>query len=475
MRATRNRHAKIVYWALLLLLAFTAPSPSFSAKESSGGGPVVYVVPVREDIMPPLVYLIRRGVKDAMKAKAEVLILDMDTNGGRVDTTEEIIEIISQFKGTTVTFVNRKAYSAGAFISFATQKIFMAPQSVIGAAAPIMMSPGGTGASEMPDTMEVKATSAVSALVRAHAEKNGHNPEVADAMVKKSRELKIGDTVLNQKGEILTLTNVEAEREYDDKKLLSAGTVSSIKEITKTLGLISPKVVTVAPSGTEKLGIWLNAISPILLMIGIVGIYIEFKTPGFGLPGIVGTCAFLLYFLGGYVAGLSGFEWVAIFVLGLILLGVEFLVFPGLFVFGLFGALLILTALIMAMVDKYPGGPVFPTLPQLTLPLTDLSLGVLGAIIVATLLIRFLPKGPMGKLLVSQTASGVLTTMQIDQAQQLQKGLTGVAISTLRPGGKAQFGDAILDVRSQGELIEKGQQVRIIRHSGSEPVVEQVG
>ena len=69
---------------------------------------------------------------------AAALILDMNTDGGRVDVTEEIIGILSKFKGVTVTYVNDRAFSAGAFISVATQKIYMAPQSVIGAAAPIM-------------------------------------------------------------------------------------------------------------------------------------------------------------------------------------------------------------------------------------------------------------------------------------------------------------------------------------------------
>ena len=73
---------------------------------------IVYVVPIRVDIMPSLVYLVRRGVKEAMQANADVLIIDMDTDGGRVDVTEEIIEILNQFKGQTVTYVNRKAFSA---------------------------------------------------------------------------------------------------------------------------------------------------------------------------------------------------------------------------------------------------------------------------------------------------------------------------------------------------------------------------
>ena len=114
--------------------------------------------PLREDVMPPLTYLIRRGVKEAMRAQADLIVLDMDTYGGRVDTTEKILEILAQFKGRTATFVNNKAFSAGAYISVATEKIYMAPQSVIGAAAPIMMSPGGT-IEKTPDTVEAKMTS----------------------------------------------------------------------------------------------------------------------------------------------------------------------------------------------------------------------------------------------------------------------------------------------------------------------------
>ena len=87
----------------------------------------VYVLPIRDDIMPPLVYLVRRGVKEAMEAEADLLVLDMETNGGRVDTTREIIGILEQFKGDTVTFVNKDAFSAGAFIAVATRKIYMAP------------------------------------------------------------------------------------------------------------------------------------------------------------------------------------------------------------------------------------------------------------------------------------------------------------------------------------------------------------
>jgi membrane-bound serine protease (ClpP class) len=436
----------------------------------------VYVIPVREDVMPPLVYLVRRGVKAAMEAEADVLVLDMETNGGRFDSTKEIINILDQFKGLTVTYVNRDAYSAGAFIAVGTQKIYMAPQSVIGAAAPILMAPGGGLAENLPDTMEAKMTSAVAARVRASAEKNGHNKEVIEAMINKTKELVIDGQVLNKEGQILTLTNVEAEKAYGNppRPLLSAGTMETLEALLERLGYGAAERVEVRPTGAERLASWINTLSPILLLIGVVGIYLEFKTPGFGLPGIVGIGALLLYFLGGYIAGLSGMEWVVVFILGLVLVGLELFMFPGTLVVGLAGALLILVALVMAMVDVYPGMPALPSFGQLRLPLGQILVGLVGAAITVWLLSRFLPKTAVYGHLVSQSASGVQSVADQAQKQASWVGQVGLTISPLRPGGKAQFGEVILDAMSQGDLIPKGARVRIISSSGPDVVVERV-
>src|SRR4051812_22953807 len=149
-----------IWFALLMLLTTGLAGAEKIPAEAVAAGKRGYILPIREDIMPPLVYLVRRGVKEAMEAKADLLVLDMETNGGRVDVTEEIIEILNRFNGQTVTYVNRKAFSAGAFICFATKKIFMAPQSVIGAAAVVQAAPGG-GNQPMPDTVEIQHASAV--------------------------------------------------------------------------------------------------------------------------------------------------------------------------------------------------------------------------------------------------------------------------------------------------------------------------
>ncbi len=458
---------------LLLLIAFAFLSSPARASEAPPPSSA-YIVPIRTDIDEPLTYLVRRGVKEAIEAKADLLILDMDTNGGRVDVTEELIEIIGQFKGRTITFVNKKAFSAGAFISVATQQIFMVPEAVIGAAAPMMLSPGGGGIEAMPESVEAKITSGISALIRATAKKNGHNPEVIEAMIDRSKELKMDDKILNEKGQILTLTADEAFTVYGDppKPLLAAGIVHSIEQLLVEIGAVDAKITTIEPTGAEHLAFWINKIAPLLLLVGIVGFYIEFKTPGFGLPGIVGLVAFAIYFLGGYVAGLSGIEWIAVFVLGVTLVILELFVFPGTIVLGVSGAGLVLLSLVMAGVDFYPEAPRVPTL-ELDLGRQFLRIGiaVAGAIAVGALLARLLPSVPLFNAMVSSSASGQETEEQLGKQQVAQIGMTGVAVSPLRPGGKARFGEQFLDVITEGESIEKGTPVRIIAHSGAQPVV----
>ena len=449
----------------------------------------VYVVPVREDIMPPILYVIRRGVKEAMSAEADCLILDMETNGGRVDITEEIFDIIGKFKGETVTYVNKDAYSAGAFIAVATEKIYMAPQSVIGAAAPIMMSPTG-GVSEMPSTMEVKMNSAIRAKIRTQAEKNGYAVDVIEAMVDKTKKLERDGKIICEEGDILTLTNLEAEAKYGEAqtRLLSSGTVESIDALIIELGYGGSQRVDVAPLGVEALGTWINAISPILLLIGIIGLYIEFKTAGFGVFGAVGIAALVLYFFGGYVSGLAGIEWVGIFLLGVALVAVELFLLPGTIFIGLLGVVCIFVALIMGMTDLYPNMPWFPAgdgngnsvpqiegihfaLPDFSRPIRDLLIALALSVPIIWALAKYLPQTALFAAFTSSAASGVESVAAVAAELESRLGQAGTSTTPLNPGGKVMFGDALCNVITQGEMIAAGTPVKVIGHRGSDLLV----
>jgi membrane-bound serine protease (ClpP class) len=131
-----------------------------------------------------------------------------------------------------------------------------------------------------------------------------------------------------------------------------------------------------------------------------------------------------------------------------------------------------LVAIVMAMVDVYPGMPALPTLPQLRVPIRDLLIALAGSALLAWGLSRWLPKTALYGDLVSQSVSGVVSVQVQAQEQAARLGQIGVALSVLRPGGKAQFGEVVLDVITQGEMLDKGSRVRIIGHSATEAIVE---
>lgn len=187
--------------------------------------------------------------------------------------------------------------------------------------------------------------------------------------------------------------------------------------------------------------------------------------------------ALLLYFAGGYLAGLSGMEWTLVFALGAILgFGLEIFVFPGTLALGTGGALLIVIAIVMAAADYYPGMPAVPSLPQLQLPARNLAVAAALSAAGIWVLGLLVPRTTAFRTLVSQGTSGSLSDASRERTQTDRLGTEGIALSVLRPGGKARFGPDILDVVSQGDLIgEPKTRVRIVGFRGNDAVVEATG
>ena len=209
-----------------------------------------------------------------------------------------------------------------------------------------------------PTTQRDKTISYWSALIRGSATRNGHNPDLGEAFMNKEKEVKIGDRVVHAKGSLLTLNAQEATEKINGKPLLADGVADSVDDLAKKAKLAV--AVRSQPSGFEQFAFWITALAPLLLLLGIVGAYLEFKIPG-------ASCRELspqfvsLFFLGHYLAGLAGWEVVALFVLGVVLVLIEILFFAhSTIVFGVFGAFSCLASLFWAMVDRYPGQPFFP-------------------------------------------------------------------------------------------------------------------
>ena len=446
------------------------------ARAEEAAPKTVCVLTIHEEITHNTLYLVRRGLREAEEKKAAAVVLDMRTNGGRVDVTEEIIRLLEHVPMKTYTFVNDKAYSAGAYIAAATDKIFMAPGSVIGAATPVMMGPD-SGVQALPKSYEEKLSSAMRARIRATAQEKGHNPDVFEAMVDADRGLTVQGKEITAKGKLLTLTSDEAAHEYGTppKALLSAGTVKSLEELLGKTGLKGANTFEVAPYGFEQLARWITMISPLLILVGFLGLYVEMSHPGMALPAFVAVICFAIYFLGYFVAGLAGWEEVGLFVLGLVLLAVEFFLFPGHFLSAALGTIAVLAALVLAMTGRLPSEPIMPTWPQLQVPLLKVVGGAIGAMLAAALLGRYLPKSTLFRKMelaaATNTAEGY--TSSLGDAKALL-GTTGVAETNLRPSGKGRFGDRLVDVVTEGDMVERGQPITIVEVQGSRVVVKRV-
>jgi membrane-bound serine protease (ClpP class) len=251
--------------------------------------------------------------------------------------------------------------------------------------------------------------------------------------------------------------------------LLSAGTVKSVAELLAQVGLPGAAVVPVQPYGFEVLARWLTMLSPVLVMIGFVAIYLELKTPGLGVPTVVAVICFGLYFIGYIAAGLAGWEEAVLFAVGLALLAVEVFVLPGFGVAGVAGLACILAALVLAMVEHFPGGPRWPAWSQVQGPLVTVLLEFAGSVVVMMLLARFLPETRLfRKMELAATTSGYKTA---GATAAVLRGATGVAETPLRPAGKGRFNGQLVDVVTEGDWIEKGASIRITLVEGSRVVV----
>ncbi len=431
----------------------------------------VVVVPLNGEISASLQMFLRRAEKMAETNGASAIIFEMNTYGGRLDAAAEIVKALNQTTIPTYTFINTNAGSAGAIIAVGTQHIYMAPVSAIGAAAPIL--PTGE---DLPATLKDKTLSYWTAIIRGAAAKNGHNPDVAVAFMDKDKEVKIGDRVIHPKGTLLSLNAQEATEKVNGKPVLADGVADSIADLIKKADL-KGNVESIHATGFEHLAFWITALAPVLLLGGIVCAWLEFKIPGATVPGILSAICFALFFLGHYLAGLAGWEVVALFILGVTLVIIEILFFAhSTIIFGVVGVFLMLASMLWAMIDRYPDQPLLPTGEMLAVPLRNLFIALIAAVIVIWLLAKYLPKTSIYRRFALLTANPPGPSLagvprEFATTVELSPGTEGTSMSILRPSGKARFLDQIIDVVTQGEFIPPNTAIIIVRKDGMRVVV----
>jgi membrane-bound serine protease (ClpP class) len=440
----------------LLALSLFSASWSLYAQPASTQKNVVYVVPVKGVIDLGLAPFIQRVLNEAQKHQAAAVILDINTFGGRVDAAVQIRDALLNSPVRTIAFIDKRAISAGALISLAAQTIVMAPGSTIGAATPVQSGPAG---STTAPTSE-KTVSYVRKEFRATAESRKRPPLIAEAMV--DSDVVIPD--VSEKGKLLTLTTEEAL-----KLKVADLQANSIEALLKELNILDTELRSFTPNWAEEVVRFLThpVVSSLLVSVAMLGIFLELRTPGFGAPGVIGLSSLSLFMWGHWLVQLAGWEELLLALLGVFLFALELFVIPGFGIVGILGLLALLGALVMSTLGagSHSGFVLWAVV--------RMGFSVALAIVLTALFLKFLPKLPIGRKLILSTAletSDGFSSAPPTDYQWL--GRTGLAHSTLRPAGIADFQGHRVDVVSDGEFIDAGAPIRVLHVDGNRIVVQ---
>lgn len=443
----------------------------------------VVTIPVHGIIDLGLAYFVERSLENAQRDGAAAVIIELNTLGGRVDAALDIRDALESCKIPTTAYVNKRAISAGALICLATKRIAMAPGSTIGAATPVSI--GSMGEKQQLGEKEI---SFVRGEFRATAERNGHSPMLAEAMVDPDVEVMAlvegeqakpissaeaaklqGENksanleVISPKGKLLTMTSAEASRLG-----LAQSTPASLDELVRSLNFDPANMATAKVSWSENIVRFLThpIVSGLLLTFGVLGLFFELQIPGWGLSGTVGVTCLLLFFGGHYLAGLASSIDVLLFVIGIGLLLLEILVIPGFGITGISGFVCILLGIYLALVRK--------PIPEFSWDYQALNTA-LGTIIFFLLAVtagivivwKTFPESRLKKMLVLSTSESAKEGYVSSESLEPLVGRSATSLTPLRPAGRAIIAGEPFEVQTQGEFVEKDRPLKVVKVVGN--------
>jgi membrane-bound serine protease (ClpP class) len=411
-------------------------------------------VPIQGTIDMGLPHYIQRVVNEAEDNNANSIIFDIDTFGGRIDAATEIKDIILDSKITTIAFINKRAISAGALISLSCDSIFMTSGASIGAATAVDLK--GNKASE-------KVISYMREEMASTAEANNRPREIATAMV--DEELSIpyykniyGDTLTNKEvegfgeGKLITLsTNLAVQLGIADKKL------DSFEKLLIYLNLEKSKTIKMSESWSEMLVRFLTnpIVSPLFMSLGMLGLFMEIKSPGFGVPGVLGLTCLSLFFGSHLLVGLADTTELLILFAGILLILLEILVIPGFGISGISGICLIFYSFFKMLIGTYP------TFEDYQFAYWGLSVGIITSFIIAVIIYNTFPKTELYKKLIPFTPQKSSEGFTISKGFEKMVGQKGTVITDLRPSGKVEILGITYQALSHGDYIGKNENILV--------------
>jgi membrane-bound serine protease (ClpP class) len=435
------------------------PSPHASAakrelKLDVAPGAKVVRIPITGTIDLGLAAFVERSLE--AHAQAQLIVLDINTLGGRVDAAIRIRDALLAHKTRTVAFIAPRAISAGALIALACDVIAMTRGASLGAVTPM------SGEGQQSEAVEEKMTSYMRTEMRSTAEAKGRRGDIAEAMVDRDVEIEGVDAA----GKLLTLDT--------DKALALAIAdlqADSLADVLRALGFERPELLSVQENWAEKIARFLTdpTVSGLLMSLGMLGLLIELYSPGVGLPGAVGVLCLVMFFAGHTVTHLAGLEEILLLVFGLGLLALEIFIIPGFGVAGIagiacVGVSFVLTLLALPWKVAWDLGLVSDALERV-------ALSLLATMLLSVIAFRFLPRTRAGRGLVLASATRQVEGYVSAPIELELVGASGVAATDLRPGGKADLNGRRVDVLTEGEFIERGSAVRVVQANAGKIVV----
>ena len=454
-------------------------------------------------IGPTLAAYVERKLDEAKADGADLVVLEIDSPGGKtVDSWAMAGRLRDLDFAHTVAYVPRRALSGAAVMALGCDEIIMAPTALIGDAGTIYQDEN----SQFRFAPE-KVVSHLAQELRGLAAAKGRPPALAEAMVDKSlqvlrvKDKKTGEETCKSKPEIdadpqdWEIIGPVAESDHDRflelngrraaELGLAQGLVESREELKGRYNLPGEFTI-LEPSGVDTFVyvLYNPIIIAILIIVGLIGLYIELLSPGVGVGGLIAGLCFALFFWSHILGGTANWFDVMLFAVGVLCLVAELFIVPGLGVVGVTGAVLILLSLIMAC-QKF-------LIPHNNRELTELTHTLLiifgsgGGFVLAAFLIskKFGSIPVFSKMMLRpphpvygfRDEPGDLSDKPAATVieDQVQAGDVGVAQSSLRPAGKARFGARIIEVATDGDFIPQGRRVEVVERSGGRVIVREV-
>ena len=441
-----------------VLAADTLSSPIPKAPK---GAKRVYKFDIKDEIGPPMWRQTQAAFRHAEEMNADYILIHMNTFGGTVEAAERIRNKILGSPVPVMVFIDDNAASAGALISIACDSIYMAPGASIGAA---------TVVDQQGQPLPEKYQSHMRGRLRSTAEATGRDPKIAEAM----NDPRIYIPGVNDSGRVLSFTTIEAM-----KHNYCEGVARNVSEVMDVAGLDSYELVEYKPTVIEKIMDFLlhPAISGILIMLIIGGIYFEMQTPGIGFALFVAITAAVLYFAPLYIEGLAAHWEIALFVVGIVMIAIELFAIPGFGILGISGIVCTVLGLTLSLADH------LPTESPISLPDSSSFVKAFFIVAVSMVLAIIISIYMGGKLLDSRlfskivlsastgTAEGYVST---DMSSGSLVGMKGKAFTMLRPSGKVEINGEIYDASALTGYIEKGEAVEVVKFESAQLFVRKV-